>query len=244
MDKKDRQISALQAEIVMLKEIILLMPGNLFWMDKHGSYLGCNNNLATLHKLSTPHEIIGKVNAELIEPKIAEYLDAINQEIVVTNKDAFIEELGLDVDGNRAVYLSHKMPLHNGKGEVTGILGVAFDITERKKMEEELRLAKTRFETASQAKTQFLAVVSHELHTSLNAVIDMKNFLAAGSLTPEEKKEYAHDILTTSQHLLVIINDLLNFAKGEMSRFEFTSALIFALLTLLTLTDALFLHPH
>ena len=114
-------------------------------------------------------------------------------------------------------------PIEDKDGRALGYIGMIRDVTERKKIERELILAKEEAEYANYAKTQFLANMSHELRTPLNAIIgfsDMMKIEAFGPMDNEHYKGYAHDISTSGNHLLDIITDILDVSKIEAGRLE------------------------
>jgi PAS domain S-box-containing protein len=104
-----------------------------------------------------------------------------------------------------------------------GLLATYLDITQRKRFEADLRRAKEEAELASRTKTEFLANMSHELRTPLNAVIGFAEIMqseAFGPLGNPHYKEYAADIRDSGQHLLNLINDLLDISKIEFGKVE------------------------
>jgi signal transduction histidine kinase len=104
-----------------------------------------------------------------------------------------------------------------------GLLATYLDITERKRFEQDLRRAKEEAELASRTKTEFLANMSHELRTPLNAVIGFAEIMQSevfGPLGDGRYSEYAADIRDSGQHLLNLINDLLDVSKIEFGKVE------------------------
>ncbi len=109
--------------------------------------------------------------------------------------------------------------LTDEKGEAFGILGVASDITQAKKRENELKIAKREAESASLAKTQFLANMSHEIRTPMNAIIGMTELALETELTPEQE-EYITIVKSSSDSLLSLLNDILDFSKIEVGKLD------------------------
>ncbi|OUR79448.1 hypothetical protein A9Q83_03315 [Alphaproteobacteria bacterium 46_93_T64] len=116
--------------------------------------------------------------------------------------------------------------VYSEKGKPHHIEGTFTDMNDRVIAELGLRKAKETAELANRAKSEFLANMSHELRTPLNAVIGFSEILkteAFGSLGHENYKEYATDIHSAGEHLLQVINDILDVAKieaGQMQLYE------------------------
>jgi len=114
-------------------------------------------------------------------------------------------------------------PIKNERGEITSFLAVKEDITERKNAISQLIAAKEQAELASNAKTQFLANMSHELRTPLNAIIGFSEMIKEQMFGPvgnDNYIEYSTNILTSGQHLLGVINDILDVSRIETGTME------------------------
>ncbi len=130
-------------------------------------------------------------------------------------------------------------PLRSSDGQITGGIAIIEDITERKRGEEELRVAKEAAESANRAKSQFLAMMSHEIRTPLNGVLGMAQLLLMPDIAEREHQEYARTILHSGQTLLTLLNDILDLSKVEAGKMEL-AATVFEPGQLVEETTALF----
>ena len=105
-------------------------------------------------------------------------------------------------------------PIRDADGVITGCLKLVRDITQRKADEDTLRDAVGRAETASRIKSEFLANMSHEIRTPMNSIIGFSDLLETEPLTTEQS-EYVRMICKSSQHLMELINDILDISKIE-----------------------------
>lgn len=208
------QIKQLMSDNQLLRSIIALIPGNVYWKDRDGRFLGCNNNVANILGYEKPDDLIGKRNDELFDPTLAAQADELDNKIQNTAMAAYREEQGLNIDKQAATYLTKKSPLFNDTGEVIGILGVSLDITERKKIEEDLKLAKERAEAISMAKSEFIANLSHDIKTPLAGMIGMAELLTY-HLKEQKNLEFAQILLLSGKQLLNFFDNCMEAFKLE-----------------------------
>ena len=130
-------------------------------------------------------------------------------------------------------YLYQEQAMANGTAEVYwsrddqgNLISVTNDITRRKETERLLEEARLEAQAANKAKSEFLANMSHELRTPLNAVIGFSDSMLAGLTGDlnERQKEYIQDISDSGEHLLALINDVLDLSKIEAGKTEVEDA--------------------
>ena len=119
-------------------------------------------------------------------------------------------------DGSRVRVLVGLASLRNPEGEA---IGIALDLTARKRIEEDMRRARISAEVANQAKSQFLANMSHEIRTPMNGITGALD-LVLGTALSSEQREYAGLAKLSADSLLGILNDILDLGKIEAGRLE------------------------
>ncbi|MEI6330802.1 MAG: PAS domain S-box protein [Pseudanabaena sp.] len=122
-------------------------------------------------------------------------------------------------DGKRVWVTWSNKPIYNEQGKLIEILSVGTDITDRKIAERELQLAKEVADTANRAKSEFLANMSHELRTPLNGILGYAQILKR-SFDPHKHKEGLEIIQRSGEHLLTLLNDILDLSKIEAKKLE------------------------
>jgi PAS domain S-box-containing protein len=118
-------------------------------------------------------------------------------------------------------FLARAVPVVAAAGTVREWIGTCIDVTDRDEMAR-LRSEKEVAEAAAHAKSEFLAKMSHELRTPLNAIIGMSRMLMTqrfGPLTPKQA-DYLNDVIQAGEHLLALVNDILDLSKIESGRME------------------------
>jgi PAS domain S-box-containing protein len=166
------------------------------------------------------HEHLGDVlKGELTDVSIIEKARELSK-----NKQSFeVDVLVYRKDGKLLWISVINSAIINNKGEVDKYIEVIIDITAKKKVELELITAKEEALQLNRAKDMFISVMSHEIRTPLNAVIGMSNLLLEDN-PKESQKEHLSVLKFSSENLMTLINDVLDFTKIETGNVELEKA--------------------
>ncbi|WP_028998665.1 PAS domain S-box protein [Azohydromonas australica] len=126
-------------------------------------------------------------------------------------------------DGTRFPALLNMSVLRDTQGRPLGFLGIVTDVTERKALEQQLRERTRQAEAATAAKSTFLAHMSHEIRTPLNAVIGLSQLLVQTNLNERQRMFVTH-VNAAGEHLLSVVNDILDVSKIEAGEMQLESA--------------------
>lgn len=235
----------LNQERALLRSLVDNLPSGIFIKDKQYRKIVVNkihiqSILGHLKKegWNSDVEIIGKTDFEVYPFEEAQKYFLEDQRVI-----EFGESLrnlvypGHDTEGENIWLLISKLPLHSETGEVIGLIGITTDITEQKKVEEQLIIAKNKAEQSDLLKTSFLNNISHEIRTPLNAIIGFSELLLETETTPEKRKHFLHLISQSSNQLLLIITDIINIATIEAGQLKLNNGKVDVNSTLRILYD-------
>lgn len=167
----------------------------------------------------TVDELSGRKAPELFVNNVEkEESDAVNVRRIRGESDAY-ERIIVSRNGDTRWWLISGAPTFDEKGKVKGSIGIHLDITEQKKLEQELRRAKAETEQNARTKELFLANISHEIRTPMNAIAGITRLLQRTPLDGQQKI-YLDTIQNASANLLVILNDLLDSSRMESGKFR------------------------
>jgi PAS domain S-box-containing protein len=234
----NKSLETQRANASFLNTLMNTMPDLVWLKNADGVYLSCNRMFERFFGARTV-DIVGKTDYDFVDRELADSFREHDRKAMLAESPSSNEEwITFADDGHNALLETIKTPMHDAEGQLVGVLGVGRDITERKMVEEELRrhrehlefmveertsellLARDAANAANQAKSMFLANMSHEIRTPMNAVLGFAQLLEhEPSLSPNGRNKVA-TIMKSGEHLLSIINDILEMASIESGRVE------------------------
>jgi PAS domain S-box-containing protein len=233
-----RQAEALRQSEERYRTLFDQSPVGVFIFDKELAITQCNERLAQILK-SSYDRIIG---FDMHNLKDQSYLSAMIK--VLEGRPSYYEGFYEATTSTAKLWLSVRLsPLCDAGGKVLGGMGVMEDITERKKVEDELhklnlelekrvtertsqlneanqelRQAKEEAVEANRAKSEFLSRVSHELRTPMNSILGFAQLLEMDSSLAHKQRERVKHVLLAGRHLLHLIDELLDISRIESGR--------------------------
>lgn len=198
-----------------LKNVVACTPGCLYWKDKDGYWLGCNNYMLKELGLPAEYDVKGKTDYDFFTNEQAKQLRSNDIEVMKENKIVSREEIvTIPNTGEVKTYAAVKMPLTDAEGNIIGIIGNSLDITELKQAQAALLEAKEKAEASNQAKELFVQNMSHDFKTPLNGIFGVVQIMSA------RKEELPDDLKTLVDvqeksvlRLKKLVDSILNYTK-------------------------------
>ncbi|MFD2247666.1 hybrid sensor histidine kinase/response regulator [Pontibacter ruber] len=182
------------------------------WSTDHNGIITFANGMA--------YELVGIDNRSIVGKSFFDLFERFPRTMARLRRAMAGETLQSVDELNGFFFKAHYIPVRDEQQRVIGVTGYVFDITDRVSNERELTQAKELAEQSVRVKEQFLANISHEIRTPMNGIIGLASLLQKTTLNPEQRK-YLKAIQTSSNNLMVIINDLLDFSKIAAQKFTF-----------------------
>ena len=186
-----------------------------------GRFLSVNSSLAKMYGYNTPEELMSSIfdieRQIYVDPKQRrEFINFLSEQGRVEGFECQI----YNKEGNVFWVSEYARSVRDEQGRLQYYEGTIQDISSRKQAEEALQRAKEAAEGASRAKTEFLANMSHELRTPLNGILGYAQILKRDQTLTEAQQSGVDIIQRSGEHLLMLINDILDLSKIEAQKLE------------------------
>ncbi|MDR2771586.1 MAG: PAS domain-containing protein [Clostridiales Family XIII bacterium] len=227
-----REQQKIEEQKRLLDTIFASSPDLIWYKDAKGRYLTVNPRFSDIAG-KTADDFVGKTAAEILSPEFMEAFNKNDDAAFASRTTLCTEEHILFADGHEEVIDSVRSSIFDANGTPVGLLGFARDVTVRVTMEKELRETQLDLEQAvrdanraNRHKSEFLARMNHEIRTPMNAIIGMANIVQrkldeeGTAVDADEFKEHMRQIEAAAQHLLGLLNDILDLLKLDAGRIE------------------------
>ncbi|MHA2062087.1 MAG: PAS domain S-box protein [Candidatus Sifarchaeia archaeon] len=208
--------NALRESEYTYRTLVEHLPQRIFIKDNNSVYLSCNDNYASDFNIK-PNEITGKTDYDLFPNELAEKYRTDDKRVIESGKTEELEENYIIPDGKLRVVQTVKTPFKDEKDNIIGVLGIFWDISERKKLDK--------------MKADFINLAAHELRTPLSAMkahvelLKIKSERGYWNL-PEEVHNKIKIIVRNADRLNVLISNLLDYTRLEAGTVRLKSELV------------------
>jgi len=205
---RKRAETQMHEQALFTQNLVNAIPNPVFFKDAQLRYLGCNPAFEAFTG-QTCEQVIGKTVQELTPGPPSELNHQQDVDLMRAGGQQIYETRMESAVGERDVVF-HKSVFTDSTGQPAGIAGVILDITD-------IRAAQSQAEAANQAKSAFVANMSHEIRTPMNAIMGLTHMLQREAASDHQRQQL-EKISGAAQHLLAILNDVLDLSKIEANR--------------------------
>jgi PAS domain S-box-containing protein len=219
--ERKKMEDSLKASENKYRVLVENLPQRVFFKGKDSVYVSCNENYARDLKIN-PDEITGKTDYDFYPQGLAEKYRADDKRIMESGKREEIEEKYIR-DGQEFIVFTVKTPVRDQNGNIAGIFGIFWDITERKKIEEQIRNYSIELEKSNKELDDFTYIISHDLKEPLRSIDAFSGFVLDDykDKLDAEGKNYLERIRVNAIKMQELIEDLLDITRIERKRNPF-----------------------
>jgi len=211
--QRKRAEKTLRENETRFRTLIENIPQKIFMKDLNSVYLNVNENFARDFGIR-PADMVGKTDFDFFPQDLAEKYRADDQRIMESGQTDEFEEKYIQESKETWIH-TVKTPVRDENGKIVAVLGVFRDITEHKRSENELVIAKEKAELSDRLKSAFLANMSHEIRTPMNAIVGFAGMLSDPDLSEDDRQRFTTIIQSRSDDLMHIISDILEISRIE-----------------------------
>ncbi len=201
------------------REIAEMLPETVFECDISGKIIFMNKFGRENFGYSREEIVSGIEIPDLISPGEHYYINQSIQKLINGREPISLTFNAVRKDGSTFPFEIHSSLIVQDE-ETVGIRGIGINVTRQKKFERELIEAKKKAEESDKLKSAFLANMSHEIRTPLNSIVGFSYLMSERTLSEDETRKMAMYIKNSSDHLLMLINDIIDISKIEAGQLD------------------------
>jgi two-component system cell cycle sensor histidine kinase/response regulator CckA len=210
-----RAEEALRQSEERLRNVLTHIPCGVFWKDRASIYLGCNDRVARDRGLEVSGEVVGRTDDDLTTvPDEAEASRASDRQVLESGEPLLnCEEPHTLADGTRAVFLTSRVPMRDADGNAVGVLGVYQDVTERKRLEAQLRQSQKM-----EAVGRLAGGIAHDFNNLLTIISGNTHLIQNLGPGDPEFPQLVDDVRDAADRAAALTRQLLTFSRKQPTR--------------------------
>ncbi|MBN1949962.1 MAG: PAS domain-containing protein [Bacteroidales bacterium] len=229
LEKHNLELEEIHEKLIFSEEIFRQVAENtndVFWLRDNQNIIYINNQFEKIwgrkkeELIENPYKITEWIHPEDltdIEPWVN--LNSLPDDSPYTEHYRIVRP-----DGEVRWLWSRIFPVKDKTGRKYRLVGIASDITEQKEYEEALTIAKEKAQESDMLKSSFLANISHEIRTPMNGIIGFSELLSREDIDSDTRQSYVNIMKKSSEQLIRIIDDIIDFAKLEANQIRIEKA--------------------
>jgi len=210
---------ALEASEIRLRTVIHTIPDLVWLKDLKGVYLSCNSKFERFFGAKEA-DIVGKTDYDFLDRELADSFIKHDRAVMIANRPIVNEEqVTYADDGHKELLETIKTPMYDAGGRLIGVLGIARDITDRKRAEAEREILISELETKNAELTQFAYTVSHDLKSPLVTITGYLGYIEHDAVSGniERLRNDTHRIREAANKMQKLLTELLELSRiGRM----------------------------
>ncbi len=214
----EEELRKRQSEVITLLDSL---PAFAFFKDSKSRYIIANQKFCDAMGC-TKDQIMGKTDYDFLSKEIADKYLQDDLKVINSGDMLYVREEQIYLDNKYITIGTRKVPLKDGNGKVFGLIGIGFDITERKEAEEAIKKYSKELEELNNTKDKFFSIISHDLRSPFQGLLGISGLMVEEyeNLSQEEVKLFINNINNAAKNLFNLIENLLQWSRIQRGKFE------------------------
>jgi len=223
IDEQNQTEKSLIQEQYLIRTLMDNLPDHIYFKDEASRFIRINKAHAKMFGLNDPVQAIGKTDFDFFTEEHAAQAFEDEQTIIRTGQMLRLEEKETHFDRPDTWVSIVKMPLRDIEGNIIGTFGISRDITERKQVEEEMKLENELLIQAQAEKDKFFSIIAHDLRSPFNGFLGLTQIMADEVLflTKDELQNIAISLRSSATNLYRLLENLLEWARMQQGLISF-----------------------